>query len=290
MKMRYAIVTNPVAGKMSVAQKRSLLAEPAEILNAEICGLDTTTVEDFCQCVRELPSRCDVVVAAGGDGTFSDVLNAIDTTKVPIAFLPLGTGNAMQHALNYKGTLSDIAKRIREGEIREYDLINCDDRKKAFMVSLGIDGMVIRLRSQYRAQGASGFKTYLRAVLKAYFKEYKRTASKMVLDEVTIDMKGLLSLMVVKQPYYGFGMKVVPKARFDDGQLHVLCVKEGLLKAALGGMTALTFENRIGQYLTGRQLKVSLERPLALQIDGNEGWESDEFQFNVLPKGLRIKC
>ena len=27
--MRYAIVTNPVAGKMSVAQKRSLLAEPA---------------------------------------------------------------------------------------------------------------------------------------------------------------------------------------------------------------------------------------------------------------------
>ena len=290
MKMRYAIVTNPVAGKMSVAQKRSLLGEPAEILNAEICGLDTTTVEDFCQCVRELPSRCDVVVAAGGDGTFSDVLNAIDTTKVPIAFLPLGTGNAMQHALNYKGTLSDIAKRIREGETREYDLINCDDRKKAFMVSLGIDGMVIRLRSQYRAQGASGFKTYLRAVLKAYFKEYKRTASKMVLDEVTIDMKGLLSLMVVKQPYYGFGMKVVPRARFDDGQLHVLCVNEGLLKAALGGVTAFAFENRIGQYLTGRRLTVSLERPLALQIDGNEGWESESFQFTVLPRELKIKC
>ncbi len=288
--MRYAIVTNPVAGKMSVAQKRSLLSGPAEILDAEICGLDTTTVDDFCKCARELQGRCDVLVVAGGDGTFSDVLNAIDTSRIPIAFLPLGTGNAMQHALNYKGTLSDIARRIKEGEIREYDLINCDDRKKAFMVSLGIDGMVIRLRSQYRAQGASGFKTYLKAVLNAYFKEYKRTASKMVLDDVTIDMKDLLSLMVVKQPYYGFGMKVVPRARFDDGQLHVLCVNEGLLKAALGGMTAFTFENRIGQYLTGRRLTVSLERPLALQIDGNEGWESDKFQFTVLPKGLKIKC
>jgi diacylglycerol kinase family enzyme len=173
MKMRYAIVTNPVAGKMSVAQKRSLLEGPAGILNAEIYGLETTSVEAFCQCVRELPSRCDVVVVAGGDGTFSDVLNAIDTSRIPIAFLPLGTGNAMQHALNYKGTLSDAARRIEEGKIREYDLINCDDRKKAFMVSLGIDGLVIRLRSQYRARGASGFKTYLRAVLNAYFKEYE---------------------------------------------------------------------------------------------------------------------
>jgi diacylglycerol kinase (ATP) len=290
MKMRYAIVTNPVAGKMSVAQKRSLLSGPAEILEAEICGLDTTTVDDFCQCTRELQDRCDVLVVAGGDGTFSDVLNAIDTSRIPIAFLPLGTGNAMQHALNYKGTPKDIARRIREGEIREYDLINCDDRKKAFMVSLGIDGLVIKLRSQYRAKGASGFKTYFRAVLNAYFKEYKRTTAKMILDDVTIEMKALLSLMVVKQPYYGFGMKVVPRARFDDGQLHVLCVNEGLLKAALGGMTAFTFENRIGQYLTGRRLTVSLEQPLSLQIDGNEGWESDEFQFTVFPKGLKIKC
>ena len=143
MKMKYAIVTNPVAGKMSVDRKRTLLAGPAEILNAEICGLDTSTVEDFCQCARELSSRCDIVVVAGGDGTFSDVLNAIDTTKIAIAFLPLGTGNAMQHALNYQGSLQDIAGRIKKGDIHEYDLINCDDRQKAFMVSLGIDGKVI---------------------------------------------------------------------------------------------------------------------------------------------------
>jgi diacylglycerol kinase family enzyme len=96
--------------------------------------------------------------------------------------------------------------------------------------------------------------------------------------------------MVVKQPYFGFGMKVVPKARFDDGQLHVLCVNTGLIKTVIGGITAFSFGNRIGQYRTGQRLTVSLERPMALQIDGNEGWESDEFQFTVLPHGLKIKC
>ena len=85
-------------------------------------------------------------------------------------------------------------------------------------------------------------------------------------------------------------MKVVPRARFDDGQIHVLCVNTGLIGTAIGGITAFTFGNRIGQYWAGQRLTVCLEQPMALQIDGNEGWESDEFQFTVLRKGLKIKC
>ena len=288
--MRYAIITNPVAGKMSIDRKRFLLAEAAEILNAEIEGLDTCSVHDFRRCVKDVSTRCDVLVAAGGDGTLSDIINAVDTTKMPIAFLPLGTGNAMRHALNYKGNIRNVAWRIREGEIREYDLINCDEKVRGFMVSLGLDGTIIRIRGQYRSQGASGFKTYLRSVLNAYFKEYKRVVAKTVADDTAFEMKDLLSVMVVKQPYYGFGMKVVPKARFDDGQLHTLCINAGLFKTIVGGLGAFTFGNKIGRYTACRRLTVSLDRPVAIQIDGNEGWESDEFHFTVLHRGLKIKC
>ena len=72
--MRYAIITNPVSGKMTAEQKRAALAQAAEILDTEIHGLDTTTAEEFGQCARELATRCDVLVAAGGDGTFSDII------------------------------------------------------------------------------------------------------------------------------------------------------------------------------------------------------------------------
>ena len=288
--MRYAIITNPIAGKMGVDRKRSLLAEAAEILNAEIEGLDTQTVLDFRQCAKDLSTKCDVLVAAGGDGTLSDVINAVDTSKIPIAFLPLGTGNAMQHALNYKGNLSDIARRIRKGEVREYDLVNCDDKIRGFMTSIGVEGTIIRVSGRYRARGASGFMAYFKAVLNAYFKEYKRVVARIVVDDAVLEMKDLLSIMVVKQPYYGFGMKVVPKARFDDGQLHTLCINAGLVKAVLGGLTAFSFGNKVGRYRACRRLTVNLDRPAALQIDGNEGWESDEFHFTVLQGGLKIKC
>ena len=96
--------------------------------------------------------------------------------------------------------------------------------------------------------------------------------------------------MVVKQPYYGFGMKVVPRARFDDRQLHILCVSSGLIKTVIGGTAAFIIGNRTGEYRTGRQLTVKLDRPLVLQTDGDEGWSANSFSFTILPKALKIKC
>ena len=288
--MHYAIITNPVSGSMAVDQKRAALAQAAEILDTEIHGLDTTTAEEFGQCARELATRCDVLVAAGGDGTFSDIINAIDTVQTPVGFLPLGTGNALRHALQYKGELADIAVRIRNSEICEYDLINCDEKKRAFTSSVGIEGTITRLRQHYRARGGTGFKTYVRAVLNSYLKDYERANAKITVDDYTFEVRNLLTLMVVKQPYYGFGMKVVPRARFDDRQLHILCVSSGLIKTAIGGTAAFIIGNRTGEYLTGRQLTVKLDRPLILQTDGDEGWSADSFSFTILPKALKIKC
>ncbi|MFC1812496.1 diacylglycerol/lipid kinase family protein [Thermodesulfobacteriota bacterium] len=289
-KMQYAIITNPASGRMTVDRKRSFLTQAAEILDAEIHGLDTVSAKDFAQRAQALANQCDVLVVAGGDGTLSDVINSIDTASTPIAYLPSGTGNAMRYALEYRGGLADIAMRIRDGKIREYDLVSCDERRRAFMASVGIEGSVLRLREQYVSQGGIGFKTYFKAVLNAYFKEYQRASASITVDGKTCDVKNLLSLMVVKQPFYGFGMKVVPKARFRDGRLHILSINSGLFKSAVGGITAFTIGNQIGRYRTGQRLSVSLDRPLILQIDGNDGWEADRFQFSVIPNGLKIKC
>jgi diacylglycerol kinase (ATP) len=288
--MRYAIITNPASGTMTVDQKRSALTKAAQILDAEIHGLDTTTADDLLQCAREIASRCDVAVIAGGDGTFSDIINAIDIAQTPLGFLPFGTGNAMQHALGYKGNLTDIAMRIRVGDIHDYDLIDCDGKRRAFTASVGLEGTIVRFWDQYCAEGCSGFKTYIRAFLKSYFRDYKRTTAKITVDDATVEVKNLLSLIVVKQPYYGFGMKVVPRARFDDGQLHILCNNSGFFKTLIGVATSFTIGNRIGQYHTTRQMTAQLDRTLLLQIDGNAGWDANAFTFKVLPKVLKIKC
>ena len=44
-----------------------------------------------------------LVVAAGGDGTVSAVINGLMETKIPLSIIPLGTGNLLAKELHSDG-------------------------------------------------------------------------------------------------------------------------------------------------------------------------------------------
>lgn len=288
--MRYTIITNPASGNITLSRRQGLLAHAGRILQARVHGLDTTSKQEFLTCARDLAGKCDVLVVAGGDGSLSDVINAIDTKERPIAYIPLGSGNAMRYALHIRGSVAEVAAQIREGHVHEFDLIQCDERRLAFMVSVGLEGVVIQKRDEYKALGTSGFKAYLRAFLVAYCKDFKGVKARIAMNGRSLETGSLLSLMIMKQPYYGYGLKVMPGARLDDGRLHVRVLHTGAISSLVGGVTSLTVGNRVGLYRTAEQVSVVLERPLPMQTDGDVAWEAKEFHFKVLPGALRMKA
>jgi diacylglycerol kinase (ATP) len=288
--MRYSIITNPASGSLRAPRRRELLACAEEVLQADLHGLDTTSKEEFLACARDLAGKCDVLVVAGGDGTLSDVINAIDTHERPIAYIPLGSGNAMGHALHLKGSIAAVTRRIKEGRIHDFDLIQCDERRSAYMVSVGLEGAVIKKRDEYKALGASGFKPYLMAFLAAYLKDFKGVKARVTINGQPLETGSLLSIMIMKQPYYGYGLKVMPGARLDDHQLHVRVLQTGLMSSLVGGAASLTIGNRTGFYRRGERVSVALETPLLMQADGDVAWAAKEFHFNVLPGALRMKA
>lgn len=288
--MRYSIITNPASGNLSVPKRLELLAQAARILQAEVYGMDTTSKQDFLACARDLARKCDVLVVAGGDGSLSDVINAIDIKERPIAYIPLGSGNAMGYALHIRGSITEVARRIKEGLIQEFDLIQCDEKRLAFMVSVGLEGAVIKKRDEYKARGTSGFKAYLTALLVAHCKDFKGVKARIAVNGRTLETGSLLSIMIMKQPYYGYGLKVMPGARLDDRKLHVRVLHTGLMSSLVGGVTSLTVGNRMGFYRTGERVSVVLESPLLMQADGDVAWAAKEFHFKVLPGALRIKA
>lgn len=228
-------------------------------------------------------------MVAGGDGTFSQLVNALGPSPPVMAYLPLGTGNALSHALDCRQGLAAAARRIRAGTIRQCDLIDCDGKKSGFMVSVGIDGALIRRFDYYRARGASGLPAHIRAGLSAYFRDYRPVKATITVDCIGATVNRLLSLAVVKQPFFGMGLKVAPGARWDDGLLHTRCLTGGW-PTVLGALaTGFTVGNRLGRARTGRTVTLSLEKPLAVQVDGEFGWISDRFVFRVLPGALRLK-
>jgi diacylglycerol kinase family enzyme len=261
----------------------------ADILGAEIHGLDTGSSGEFARCAREQAGYCDVLVAAGGDGTFSTVMNAVDLSDTALAFLPFGTGNALSHALHYRGRLTAIAVQIKGGTVHQYDLIECDDRKRAFMVSIGLDGEAIRWYDYYRARGNRGLSAHVLAAVRAYFREYQPAGAMVSIDGEHRRVDRLMSLAVVKQPYFGMGLCAVPRARWDDGYLHTLRMPSGLPGLLAGLVTGFTIGNRVGAYGKGARVGVQLDRPVRLQIDGDMGWIGDRFRFSVAPGVLKLK-
>jgi diacylglycerol kinase family enzyme len=265
------------------------LREAAAILGADIHGLDTDCAEAFAQCAKEQARRCELLVVAGGDGSFSLVMNHIDLSEIALAFLPFGTGNALTHALGYRGTMVEIAARLRSAPTHSCDLIDCDGGQKAFMASLGLDGCAIGLYEMYKGKGYRGLKAHLLAGLGALFRAYRAADGRIRVDGEVRRVAKLYSLMVVKQPYFGMGLKVMPGAKWDDGRLHTRTIASGPAGIAAGLVTGFTIGNRVGQYRTGTEVSVSLDAPLSLQIDGEPGWTGDRFRFKLIPAALRLK-
>jgi diacylglycerol kinase family enzyme len=126
-------------------------------------------------------------------------------------------------------------------------------------------------------------------MLQTLFRRYNSFAATVGVDDKQLRIHNLLDVVIVKQPFYGYGLRMVPGARWDDGLLHMRFVSARVLSALGTLVTAAMVGNRVGPYLRGRHITVQLSRPCGLQTDGDVAWESDRFHFRVLPKAVKIK-
>jgi diacylglycerol kinase (ATP) len=289
-RVKFGMVVNPIAGATNASRKARTLKAVREVLgDCEICGLDTQSREEFMQCATELARRAEVVIVAGGDGSFSDAINALDGETV-FAFLPFGSGCALQYALDLPPQLTRAARQIKEGRLRVYDLILCDDARKAFMASIGLEADILHRRESLRESGVKGPQAYAMATFGSFFTELERTDMTVALDDEALVVPNAVTAIVTKIPYYGYKMKVVPNAVFDDGYLHLLAVNSGWAEIVGGMANAFLYENKLGLYRKGREIRITMERERYAQVDGSIYRKGTDFRFRVLPQALRMWC
>jgi diacylglycerol kinase family enzyme len=284
------MIVNPTAGQMSVNRKRQTLAAVKKVLgDCEIRGLDTRSREEFVQCAAELAREVEVLIVAGGDGTFSDAVNALDSSTV-FSYLPLGSGCALQYALDLPPQLTRVAKRIKEGQLHLYDLILCDESRKAFMASVGLEADILHRRESLRESGVNGPQAYAMAAFGSFFTELERTDMTIQIDGEELIVPKAVTAIVTKIPYYGYKMKVVPNAVFDDGRLHLLAVNSGWAEIVGGMANAFLYENKLGIYRKASEIRITAQRERYAQVDGSIYRKGTTFHFKVLPQALRMWC
>ena len=286
--MKYGIIVNPVSGKKSLARKRQALACAADILGGDcaVDGLDTTSREQFAECARDLSKKVDTLVVAGGDGTVSDVINAVDP-EMNLAYLPLGSACALGQVLGLSFNVEKAAAQIRDGSVHHLDLILCDNDKKAIMASIGINSFTLKAREKLLKIGIKGGLAYGIGTTAALFK-YKRTDVTIDADGEIFTLRNVITTIIAKTPSFGYKMTLIPEARIDDGCLHLLAVNVGYFCVGYNLLKSFFVPIRTGEYRKATNVSITLKEPRFLQVDGNIYKKAKEFEFAILPGALKL--
>jgi diacylglycerol kinase family enzyme len=287
--MKYGIIANPVSGKRSLSDKQKILNEIAGILkDAAIAGLDTKSPEEFSQAAYELSQKAEILLAAGGDGTFSLVMNSV-SKDVPLGFLPFGSGDVLRHTFNLPRCPKENALLIQKGKEHLIDVISCDGKTKALFASIGIEGSILLERDNYLENNLIGFTAYGLATLKILFDGYIKADLRVLMDKKEVTTSNSLTAVITKLPYYGYGFKVVPQAQCDDGYLHMLILNAGPMATLYALATSLAGGNRMGEYYKAKEININTSTEQLLQRNGDpEKEKRTSFSFKVLPRDLKL--
>jgi YegS/Rv2252/BmrU family lipid kinase len=248
----------------------------------------------------------ELVVAVGGDGTASEVIDGLTAEPAregaPIfGFIPRGTGGDLQRTLCLPGDLEGAARSLAGNRVRICDLGRVDYvdhagarrvRHFANVAGFGIAGVVsgevnrgLKLRS--------GKLSFMLASAKALL-SWSDQRVRWRADGGPWTEEPITSFSVCNGRFFGGGMQVAPDARPDDGLFDVVVWKGlgladfALRKRRLYDGTHVALPNT--RVLRARSVDAEPvgDAPVLLDVDG-EAPGMLPARFAILPGALRVR-
>ncbi len=234
----------------------------------------------------------ELVIAAGGDGTISEVANGLIGSSAAMAIVPMGTGNDLCRTIGVQSQIEFAAETAFRGQSKQVDVVrwNCGQRSGYFMnvAGCGFDAKVAERVNQgfKRIRGTSA---YLAAVL-SVLRSYQAARLMLDLDGEQVECDAMLCAFANGKTYGG-GMRVAPDALLDDGLLDIVLV-ESLSKAAFLRAFPSVFRGRHLSHpkvrsFRARRASVRCESPMPALADG-ESIGLLPADFEVVPGALRL--
>ncbi len=270
---------------------RSLRAADAAAEWARRRGRATRQVHDRDELAALLaaePQRWPELWVCGGDGTLADVAQRLRRGVRPvIGLLPTGTGNVVARSLAIPLDLAGALAVAQSGEVRRFDLARANGRAFTFMVSVGLDAE-IAAEVAARRRGPMRRSDWVKAAWRAA--SYAREAPVRVRADGR-DLGEARYVALFNCALYAGSFRVCPSARFDDGWLDLLLLREPLLPrwpsvclAALRGRP-----HRLADGLLVRARAVELLGAAAVQQDGDPVAGGD-LAIALDPEPLRLRA
>jgi|GEM_PF-609182 len=319
-------VLNPTAGNGEPLQRWPRVASLMESFGITCDLLSRYEESPGAQVVRRLEQegagRYAAIVGVGGDGTHSNVMNALmafrssrpEITLPPYAMIPMGTGNSIaksfgldSHEDIFTSDLRRAVATIRYGADYLMDLGRLDQAWFVNALTIGLDSSILREHNRRKEEMSKV--PLLRRLIRGNLL-YTWCAGvrlwRQRLIEAQIDVDGnpwysgtVVNLVINNTRVYAGEFVLCPDAFANDGLLEVVVIaghtdylKKYLLSFRTHPRQIRTMPERFRRESAmkqGKRIEVRLSRPEPAQFDGEELPASVRFEVEVAPRALRIK-
>jgi len=290
---RVFVVLNPVAGSCTAEDVRACLerhfSDRIELQIYETTGSDD---EDVVSVVREAVAKgCNLVAAAGGDGTVSDVAEGLVGSNVPMGIVPVGTANVFARELGLPLTLDEACALLAgQHAISSVDAMKARDKYFVLQIGIGLDSLMIR-DTEREAKRRFGRAAYIWTALTRLI-GFQPVRFTIVVDgkrlrprasQVLIANGGVLGVAPFR-----WGLHIRP----DDGRIDVCVLSARSLSDYLRVAWQVLIGHRrpspnIRYYSAERSIMVDADRPLPIQGDGEILGETP-IQIQVVPDAVSV--
>ena len=263
-----------------------------------------TTAEFHLAVKAAIAAKVDVLIAVGGDGTMSHLIQELAGHDTAFLILPAGTANDLARVLGvYASSMQRAVDVVRQDRWKRMDLIQINDR---FMATNGGIGLVSDVAQQINRlrEVVPGFRLLMRVMKQEVYgvqlagsilargvkPRHLYVESDMFTGEITTPL-----FLVNNQPAIGGSFTVAPHTRHDDGAFNVTFFTPGSARQFLS--SAYRVRRRFGpendpqvQSFETSAIKIKAldGQPLDFVGDGELLASDLELSISIRPKYLKV--
>ena len=268
------VLYNPLSNNKRGEEAKAELEK--KLNQTEILLRDIREISDTKSFVNGL-AQDDEIILVGGDGTLSRFVNEIYNLKTTLKISLYSAGSGNDFASDVKEAADKISGLIPLNKyIESLPLVKVNGMEKRFLngIGYGIDGYCCEEGDRLREQSDKPV-NYAGIAIKGLLGKFKPFSITITVDGVSHSYKNVWLCPTMIGRYYGGGMIIAPEQDRLNSQKTVTSVvwhnwnKFGTLMAFPSVFKGehVKYKKMIDFY-TGHEIKVTADRPIALQIDG----------------------